>query len=100
VLAGANKDTADNNGWTPLHCASYRAREEIVDLLISEGADTYALTNNDKSALDLANSEIVARIKNGRKLRSWGQRGWLVIMHSTAKKARLLKIESAKKQKA
>ena len=29
----------DNNGFTPLHMAAYNGHREVVELLISQGAD-------------------------------------------------------------
>ena len=39
---GADIHAKDNNGWTPLHSASYKGHLEVVKYLISVGADIYA----------------------------------------------------------
>ena len=39
LSAGADKDKADNNGWTPLIWAAGGGHVEIVRLLLAAGAD-------------------------------------------------------------
>ncbi|KAI8099769.1 ankyrin repeat-containing domain protein [Halteromyces radiatus] len=41
------------NGWTALHWASHRGQEDIVRLLLSNGADPTIKTNKGQTALDL-----------------------------------------------
>jgi ankyrin repeat protein len=36
---GANIETPNKNGWTPLNSASYNGQLSVVDLLISKGAN-------------------------------------------------------------
>jgi ankyrin repeat protein len=103
VGAGLNMEARNDDNCTPLHLASFKGRVGTVNALIEAGADTYARTRpiDGDTALDLAekwlHSEVATRI---RKEHAWHRRSWLVMMYSTAKKARLGKLESAKKQKA
>ncbi|CAO3615699.1 unnamed protein product [Cunninghamella blakesleeana] len=41
------------NGWTALHWASHRGNDDIVRLLLSNGADITVKTNKGQTALDL-----------------------------------------------
>ena len=43
--------------WTPLHVAANGRRREIVDLLITEGADVNAKDDDGATPLDLAERE-------------------------------------------
>ena len=52
--AGADKEKADNNGYTPLHRAAQRGCIDVFGLLLERGADTHARTKAGKTALDLA----------------------------------------------
>ena len=49
-----NAKDGDQNGATPLHEAAWRSRKEIVDLLISKGADVNDKDNEGQTPLDLA----------------------------------------------
>ena len=42
LAAGANPNTVDRYGWTPLHAAVFRGHEEIIQLLLAAGADPNA----------------------------------------------------------
>jgi ankyrin repeat domain-containing protein 50 len=58
-----NIDSNDNAlGVTPLHCAAYRGNEAMVHLLLKNGANINAQTNNGDTALHLAT------IKGHRKI--------------------------------
>lgn len=39
ILAGAQLDVSDRNGWAPLHCAARNGHEEVITALFSAGAD-------------------------------------------------------------
>lgn len=43
---GANTESRDNSGWTPLHFAIARGDANIVSLLIQKGADLESRTND------------------------------------------------------
>ena len=45
---------ADGIGRTPLHCAAYKGHKEIVELLIAEGTDVNANSDDGKTPLDRA----------------------------------------------
>ena len=50
-------------GGSPLHIAAYEGHTEIVELLISEGANAEAKTGDGKTVLDFANEEIAKLIR-------------------------------------
>jgi ankyrin repeat protein len=50
-------------GGSPLHRAAYEGHSEIVELLISEGANAEAKTGDGKTVLDFANEEIARLIR-------------------------------------
>ena len=54
---GADRDKADNYGWTPLHWANHYGHLEIVMLLMSYGADLNARTNDGELPIDWASTE-------------------------------------------
>ncbi len=57
--AGADVNTKDGDGWTPLHYSANYGYKEIVQLLISNGADVSATVLSGKykgkTAVDIAN---------------------------------------------
>ena len=42
LAAGKDVNAPDRNGWTPLHYAALKDREEIIELLIAKGANVNA----------------------------------------------------------
>ena len=48
---GANINTKDSEGWTPLHHAARSGNEEIIKLLLERGANVNATNNNGTTAL-------------------------------------------------
>ena len=62
-------DVADSNGYTPLHMAAFDDSASIAQLLIEAGADTYALSFKDESAMDIAekrNSQKIIKLLKDR----------------------------------
>ncbi|KAF7729666.1 threalose-6-phosphate phosphatase [Apophysomyces ossiformis] len=54
VHAGVNVNSRNKmNGWTALHWAAHRHHENIVRLLLNNGADPSIKTNKDQTAADL-----------------------------------------------
>lgn len=53
LLNKASINLRDNDGWTPLHVATFWGHQKAIELLIEAGADIYAKTNNDDTVLDL-----------------------------------------------
>jgi len=47
-------EDSDKNGWTPLHEAARKGNPTILELLLQEGADASKMTNDGKTALDVA----------------------------------------------
>ncbi|KAI9303344.1 ankyrin repeat-containing domain protein [Cunninghamella echinulata] len=64
IQAGVNLNSQNKmNGWTALHWASHRGQEDIVRLLLSNGANTSLKTNKGQTALDLCNSDKYPNVK-------------------------------------
>ena len=58
VEFGCDINYADNDGWTPLHCAASCNHITIVELLIKHGACIYATTIRDnETAADKCEEE-------------------------------------------
>lgn len=55
-MKGALPSLSDQTGkaFTPLHCACEHGQDEIVQVLLSSGADVHAVDQNDKTALHYA----------------------------------------------
>ena len=54
---GANRDKADNGGYTSLHWAAHEGHLEIAKLLMVYGADLNARNNESRMPIDLARNE-------------------------------------------
>ncbi|KAI7858775.1 ankyrin repeat-containing domain protein [Circinella umbellata] len=53
--SGVNLNSQNKmNGWTALHWASHRGQEDVVRVLLQNGADPNIKTNKGQTALDLA----------------------------------------------
>jgi len=52
----------DADGWTPLHAAVSSGTPEIVTLLLTQGADIRALTEEKESPMDVAEEEEIKEI--------------------------------------
>jgi ankyrin repeat protein len=64
INRGANRRTADGNGWTLLHVASYGGHLEVIKLSLCRGVDVDALNKANKKAAELA-------LENGRFMHLW-----------------------------
>ena len=53
----ANVNTADNDGWTPLHYAALLGNKGMVELLLAHGADGNAKAKAGATPLSEAESE-------------------------------------------
>jgi pectate lyase len=53
---GADINTKDELGWTPLYWAASTGRTEVAELLIAKGADIQAKTNDEATPLHQASS--------------------------------------------
>lgn len=54
IKEGANIDAQNNHGWTPLFLASMRRNEEIVEVLLANGADPNIKTVDGMTPLHTA----------------------------------------------
>ena len=57
IAKGAQPDTRDENGWTPLIHASAAGHGDIVEYLLERGADPNARTSTGLTAATLATAE-------------------------------------------
>jgi ankyrin repeat protein len=62
VQRGADKDTADNNGCTSLHCAAGSGHADVVVCLLSHGAKLNVRNKAGKLPVDIAATEEIKQI--------------------------------------
>jgi len=55
---GADPNAKDDDGWTPLHYATYRGHTHIVELLIEMGADPNIRNKDGKTPADIAPKKV------------------------------------------
>ena len=72
---GANPNTKDEYGWTPLHWAAFWGRVKIVKLLLECGADPKAKDNIGLTPLHIAAQE--GRVKIVKLLLECGADPWI-----------------------
>ena len=53
ILNGADLNTRDVEGWTPLHAAAACGNLQIINLMVDSGADLVALNHDDKMPVDV-----------------------------------------------
>lgn len=67
LARGANPDSRDNGGYTPLHMAALNGHAEIVRLLVAHGADHTLRTLSGFTAADVAKTpEVAQRLATSR----------------------------------
>ena len=54
---GADLNTQDRKGRTPLHRATYEGRVEAAEALLDAGADPTVLNRNGRTAFEIARKE-------------------------------------------
>jgi ankyrin repeat protein len=55
---GADVNQRDNDGYTPLHHAAARGDNELINYLISKGADVMAVSRRGQTTVDMANGPV------------------------------------------
>ena len=55
---GADVNTRDHNGYTPLHHAASRGDNELIRYLVSKGADPKAVSRTGQTTVDMANGPV------------------------------------------
>jgi cytohesin len=51
---GADVNAKKNDGWTPLHDASWEGHDSVVSILLEKGADPTITDENGKTPLQIA----------------------------------------------
>ena len=87
LVAGANIDAVDENGWTALMDASNRGRDDSSEILVQHGADVNAVTTKGMTALMIAAREDYAGVAqllvdHGADLNAVDEKGWTATMHA------------------
>jgi ankyrin repeat protein len=55
---GADVNARDHNGYTPLHHAASRGDNELIQYLVSKGADVMAVSRTGQTTVDMANGPV------------------------------------------
>ena len=55
---GANPDARDHNGYSVIHHAASRGDNEMIEYLVSKGADPLAIARTGQTTVDLANGPV------------------------------------------
>ena len=55
---GADVNARDNDGYTPLHHAAARGDNEMINYLVSKGADVTAVARSGQTTADMANGPV------------------------------------------
>jgi ankyrin repeat protein len=55
---GADVNARDNDGYTPLHHAASRGDNEMINYLVSKGADVTAVARSGQTTADMANGPV------------------------------------------
>ena len=55
---GADVNARDNDGYTPLHHAAARGDNDMIQYLISKGADVTAVARSGQTVADMANGPV------------------------------------------
>ena len=52
-MIGPSITVVDNDGWTPLHVATFLGHQKAIEILLEHGSNIDLKTNNDENVLDL-----------------------------------------------
>ncbi|ODM92373.1 Protein phosphatase 1 regulatory subunit 12B [Orchesella cincta] len=67
IKAGANMNSQDFDGWTPLHAAAHWGQKEACEVLLEHMCDMGLRNNCDQTALDIADSSVVPLLEEWKK---------------------------------
>ncbi len=68
IANGANLNSKDESGWTPLHWATSKVHNKAAKMLIAKGADVNIVNKDGLAPLDYAENELFGvLIDNGAK---------------------------------
>jgi ankyrin repeat protein len=92
-------DQKDLQGWTTLHHAAYRGRIEVVDLLLSKGAQVQSKDATGRTPLMLAANRghlaalsVLIKAMHGEGLDEKDEQGWTALHHAVSMAYRSLKV--------
>jgi hypothetical protein len=57
-VLGADVNARDNDGYTPLHHAAARGDNQMIQYLVSKGADVKAVARSGQTTADMANGPV------------------------------------------
>ena len=75
LACGADMNTQGNNGWTPLHEASFKGHNEVVEYLLIAGANEKIEDRNGRTALMRAHDEVTRTVFHLRRPQ-WREEGY------------------------
>ncbi|CAG7823580.1 unnamed protein product [Allacma fusca] len=67
LKAGANINSQDFDGWTPLHAAAHWGQKEACEVLLENMCDMNVKNNCDQTAFDVADDSIVPILEDFKK---------------------------------
>jgi len=78
IANGANLNSKDESGWTPLHWATSKVHNKAAKMLIAKGADVNIVNKDGLAPLDYAENELFGVLidkgaKSGAQLRTEGK---------------------------
>jgi ankyrin repeat protein len=55
---GADVNARDHNGYSPVHHAAARGDNELIEYLVSQGADVTVVSRRGQTTVDMANGPV------------------------------------------
>ncbi|CAF3023089.1 unnamed protein product, partial [Rotaria sp. Silwood2] len=69
IRVGANINSFDNDGWTPLHAAAHWDKHDVIKYLIDRNADLYAKNDAGQTPIDVCDGETLDLLKELKEKR-------------------------------